>query len=76
MIGDAWQRRGLGVILMEALIQAAAEQGLTYIDGYVLASNSPMQALMKRLGFQNDADPEDPSMRRVWLDLGETRRSD
>ncbi|HJE64329.1 GNAT family N-acetyltransferase [Alcaligenes faecalis] len=76
VIGDAWQRRGLGVTLMEALIQAAAEQGLTYIDGYVLASNAPMQALMKRLGFQNDADPEDPSMRRVWLDLGETRRSD
>lgn len=76
VIGDAWQRRGLGMTLMQALIQAASEQGLTYIDGYVLATNSPMQALMKRLGFQNDADPEDPSMRRVWLDLGETRRSD
>lgn len=76
VIGDAWQRRGLGLTLMQALIQAASEQGLTYIDGYVLASNSPMQALMKRLGFQNDPDPEDPSMRRVWLDLGETRRSD
>jgi len=24
---------------------------------------------MTRLGFTNDPDPEDPSMRRVWLDL-------
>lgn len=76
VVGDEWQRRGLGTELMSALIDEASTQGLTYIDGYVLASNKPMQALMGRLGFQNDADEEDPSMRRVWLDLGETRRSD
>jgi acetyltransferase len=34
-----------------------------------------MLSLMKHLGFQNDYDAEDPTMRRVWLDLGETRRS-
>jgi hypothetical protein len=28
-----------------------------------------MSTLMTRLGFINDADPEDPTMRRVWLDL-------
>lgn len=76
VIGDDWQRQGLGSELMTALIQAAGSQGLTYIDGYVLASNGPMQALMAHLGFRNDSDAEDPTMRRVWLDLGETRRSD
>ncbi|NYT66593.1 GNAT family N-acetyltransferase [Alcaligenaceae bacterium] len=74
-IGDAWHRRGLGAQLMGGLINAAQEQGLTYIDGVVLSSNRPMLALMTHLGFQNDQDAEDPTMRRVWLDLGETRLS-
>ncbi|MGB6105894.1 MAG: GNAT family N-acetyltransferase [Pusillimonas sp.] len=73
VIGDDWQRRGLGAQLMGALINAAQEQGLTYIDGLVLATNRPMLSLMTHLGFQNDRDHEDPTMRRVWLDLGETR---
>lgn len=74
-IGDAWHRRGLGAQLMGGLINAAQEQGLTYIDGVVLAKNRPMLALMTYLGFQNDMDEDDPSMRRVWLDLGETKLS-
>ncbi|WP_171963022.1 bifunctional acetate--CoA ligase family protein/GNAT family N-acetyltransferase [Bordetella trematum] len=69
VIGDDWQRRRLGGQLMSALIEAAREQGLEYIDGLVLSSNRPMLTLMTRLGFTNDADPEDPSMRRVWLTL-------
>lgn len=73
VIGDEWQRCGLGAQLMRALIEAAQEQGLTYIDGLVLGSNRPMLGLMSHLGFQIDPDEEDPGMRRVWLDLGETQ---
>jgi len=73
VIADAWQRRGLGAQLMGGLIDAAKEQGLTYIDGLVLATNRPMLSLMTYLGFRNDIDEEDPTMRRVWLDLGETK---
>jgi len=69
-IADDWQRRGLGSCLMRALITEARIQGLGYIDGYVLASNRPMLALMDSLGFRNDPDQYDPGMRRVWLDLG------
>lgn len=69
VIGDEWQRRRLGGQLMQALIDAAREQGLEYIDGLVLANNRPMLTLMTRLGFTNDPDPEDPTMRRVWLPL-------
>lgn len=69
VIGDAWQRMGLGARLMRRLIEAASEQGLEYIDGLVLASNQPMLSLMTSLGFTNDPDPEDPTMRRVWLRL-------
>jgi acetyltransferase len=70
VIGDNWQRQGLGVKLMGKLIDAATEQGLEYIDGLVLAENKPMLALMISLGFTNDPDPDDLSLRRVWLKLG------
>lgn len=69
VIGDEWQRMGLGAKLMRRLIEAASEQGLEYIDGLVLASNHAMLSLMTRLGFKNDPDPDDPTMRRVWLSL-------
>lgn len=74
VIADDWQRCGLGAQLMGGLIEAALEQGLTYIEGLVLSGNRPMLALMTHLGFRNDRDEEDPGMRRVWLDLGETSR--
>lgn len=73
VIGDDWQRQGLGAKLMRKLIDAATEQGLEYIDGLVLSENKPMLALMTSLGFTNDPDPEDPSLRRVWLKLQLTR---
>jgi len=72
VIGDDWQRRGLGANLMGMLIAAAREQQLAYIDGVVLAENRPMLALMTRLGFKVDREPDDPSLRRVWLDLRST----
>lgn len=71
VIGDGWQKRGLGRILMSKLIQAARKQGLAYIEGVVLASNKPMLHLMTSLGLKNDPDEEDPSMRRVWMSLNQ-----
>lgn len=69
VVADDWQRRRLGRELMGTLIEAAAAQGLEYIDGLVLANNRPMLGLMTSLGFVNDVDAEDPTMRRVWLGL-------
>lgn len=70
VVADAWQGCGLGRQLMTLLIDAAREQGLEYIEGLVLADNRPMLRLMTSLGLKNDPDRDDPSMRRVWLDLG------
>jgi acetyltransferase len=70
VVADAWQGRGLGRQLMTMLIDAAREQGLEYIEGLVLAENRPMLHLMSSLGLRNEPDPEDPALRRVWLDLG------
>ncbi|VCU68521.1 Acetyltransferase Pat [Pigmentiphaga humi] len=65
VIADAWQRRGLGMQLMSALVDAAARQGLAFIEGVVLGANRPMLTLMSRLGFQIEPDADDPTMRRV-----------
>ena len=54
---------------MSRLIDAAREQGLDYIEGLVLSNNRPMLSLMTSLGMTNDPDPDDSSMRRVWLSL-------
>ncbi len=72
VLSDDWQGRGLGSQLMDTIIAAARHQGLQRLEGFVLANNTPMHKLMRRLGFRNDPDPEDPSMRRVWLDLRES----
>jgi len=72
VIGDDWQKRHLGGQLMQALIAEARDQGLEYIEGLILSTNRPMLTLMTRLGMVNDADPEDPTMRRVWMDLSRT----
>lgn len=69
VISDEWQKRGLGTSLMQALIAAARQQQLAYIEGVVLSGNRPMLHLMTSLGFINEEDYEDPSMRRVWLPL-------
>jgi acetyltransferase len=72
VIADDWQGHGLGRRLMSRLIEAAREQGLTYIEGLVLSNNRPMLSLMTGLGMTNDPDPDDHAMRRVWMSLGAT----
>lgn len=69
VIGDAWQGRGLGRHLMQAIIDAARAKGLKRLEGFVLKNNGPMVKLMTRLGLQNDPDPDDDTMRRIWMNL-------
>lgn len=67
VISDDWQGHGLGRKLMSKLLDEAKDQGLDYIEGVVLSNNKPMLGLMTSIGLINDPDPEDPSMRRVWM---------
>ncbi len=69
VIADDWQRRGVGAALMRSLIDVARRQGLSYIEGIVLATNRPMLGLMTSLGMRNDPDESDPGMRRLWMNL-------
>lgn len=68
-VADEWKGAGLGKRLMLALIDAARHRGLRMMEGYVLASNRPMLALAKGLGFQSRSDPGEQTVRIVRLAL-------
>lgn len=71
VISDEWQKRGLGRSLMTQLLGEAKNQGLAYIEGFILSNNKPMLSLMTGLGLRNDPEPEDPMLRRVWMPFTE-----
>jgi acetyltransferase len=68
-IADAWQGRGLGRAMMQVLIACARKRGFRRLIGAVLASNEPMLALSRRLGFVAKHDPDDREQATVTLDL-------
>jgi RimJ/RimL family protein N-acetyltransferase len=50
-VADAWQRSGIGSLLLRQLISYAREQHIRRLIGLVLPENEPMIALARRLGF-------------------------
>ena len=69
VLADAWQGKGLGRELFLRLIDAARDRGLQEMVGYVLASNRPMLTLCEKLGFVRVENADDPTVRKVKLDL-------
>ncbi|RQO76892.1 GNAT family N-acetyltransferase [Aquitalea sp. FJL05] len=61
-VADKWQGKGIGYILMNALFDAAREQGLKVMRGEVLAGNKGMLKLMHKLGFTVETHPEDRAL--------------
>jgi acetyltransferase len=52
VVADAWQRRGLGALLLHQLIAVARREQIRRISGQILADNWPMQKLCERVGFR------------------------
>lgn len=69
VVADAWQRRGIGSRLMDALVAAARERGFHSMEGEVLADNREMLALARNLGFAVQTSPEDTGIRQVHKEL-------
>jgi GNAT superfamily N-acetyltransferase len=64
---DDWQGRGLGRILLDALVLEALENGITRFEGDVLVENRPMQELLRRTGAR--FSPEGSGVLRFSIDL-------
>lgn len=69
VVGDEWQRKGLGKRLMQALIAAARAAGVRLMHGDVLATNARMLRFVTPLGFSARRDAADPRVMRVELRL-------
>jgi RimJ/RimL family protein N-acetyltransferase len=68
-LADDWHRVGLASRLMKELIESARAHGLKRMEGLVLATNSPMLNLARRLGFEVRLSTEGPTVKLVCLDL-------
>jgi acetyltransferase len=71
VVADEWQERGLGAKLMKALISHAKLRGIKRIHGSVLENNPGMLQFVKGLGFEETADPDDPSVILITKYLGD-----
>ena len=69
VVADSMRGPGLGHKLMTALMNIARSKGLKRIEGEVLKNNASMLKLMKRLGFTALVNPEDSSIKNVYIDL-------
>jgi len=61
VVGDEWQRRGVGAVLMRGLIVCAKRRGFERLIGMVLRENERMIAFVRSLGFTLADDREDPA---------------
>ncbi len=57
VVGDRWQAQGVGAALLEQCLSIARERGIESIRGLILAENTTMIALGRRLGFSVDKIP-------------------
>ena len=54
---------------MNALMQTAKNQGISFFEAQVLAANSAMLSLVKKLGFSIETVADDNDIVRVVKDL-------
>jgi acetyltransferase len=52
IVGDPWQDKGIGSVLLKRCLRVAKAQGMETVEGTVLAENRPMLNLGRKLGFR------------------------
>jgi acetyltransferase len=57
-----WKGRGVGYLLMNRLIDIAAQRGIGELVGEVLRENGPMLQMCRELGFTVAPEPADPAL--------------
>jgi acetyltransferase len=63
LVGDDWQRRGLGTELLRRLVDVARAEGVEQIWAEMLAGNTRMQHTAKAVGFTLSGEFDDPTVR-------------
>jgi acetyltransferase len=65
VVADAWQRKGVGSLLLDTLLQYAQSAGIARLHGITLATNQAVHNLARKLGFAQKHDPHDATVRQV-----------
>lgn len=65
VVADAWQRRGIGTLLLRTLLRHAHSAGIRRLHGITLATNQAMQNLARKFGFMQTQDRQDATVRQV-----------
>jgi acetyltransferase len=68
LVSDRFQRRGLGTLLLNRLLEVGRAESLKRITAEILFDNRPMQRISKKLGFHLRRDTEEMVM-KADLDL-------
>jgi RimJ/RimL family protein N-acetyltransferase len=64
-VAEDWRGSGLATELLARLVRRAPRDGYATMEGSVIAQNTPMLALARKLGFQVEPVPEDATVVRV-----------
>jgi acetyltransferase len=72
VVTDAWQRKGVGSLLLDTLLQYAQAAGIARLHGITLATNQAVYKLARKFGFVRTLDPQDATVRLIekTLDTG------
>ena len=76
VVGDAYQRQGLGTRMMDILVQYARSHGVEYFMAAIHLSNTQILQFIKRNGYTFQKDMLEPGVWevRVPLSQNETQR--
>ena len=70
-VGDDWQQKGVGTLLMKRLIESARERGIRTLHSSDAADNDSMRKFAEHLHFRHVRDPGDATQVLYSVDLGE-----
>lgn len=71
VVADAWQRKGIGSMLLDRLLRHAHTAGIARLYGITLATNDAMQNLARKLGFRQLPYPRDATLRQAEKSLAD-----
>ncbi len=74
LVGDPWQGRGVGAVLLQQALKAAKIRGMESVWGVALPENSTMLSLGRKLGFTVSRIPETKEY-ELWIDLAKFRKN-
>jgi|LNFM01.1.fsa_nt_gb acetyltransferase len=62
VVSDHAQHQGIGERLLRNLLAVARKAGIREVTGHTMATNTPMKALCRKLGFSAQPDPDDATL--------------